>query len=278
MKGSAIFLDTSIQIARFFYAHQTKERIAERIAQYDISATSLIVRQEFKRRILGEAKYLLSWLKRLKSFNELRRWVSILPIQWSRKKNICIDLLDTIGELEEGKESDQDKTDRTVRLLEGLLEYGLMAFDDSVDHIFDDSGCACARELVRIDPDGRVSLGKEKCSQLASKCGVAAFLKQNSELLNTIHEALKKASPTELTEELRRSKDFMESVLSDPTNIENKNPCSTVGDLLIAMESRTVKTFYTLNEKESRILCPCLEQILIVRPKNYNHDDRILPA
>jgi hypothetical protein len=146
MKGSGIFLDTTIQIARFFYAKQTKERIADRLKKYDMRMTTLVVRQEFKRRILGEAKYLLSLLKRLKSFHEVRRWMAILPVQWNRKRNICIDLLDTIGEPQGLRENDGDKTARAVRLLEGLVEYGPDYFDDSVDHIFEDSGCACARK------------------------------------------------------------------------------------------------------------------------------------
>jgi hypothetical protein len=278
MTGTAIFLDTSIQIARFFYARQTKAKIEKRISEYNIRATSLVVRQEFKRRILGEAKYLLSWLRRLKSFNEMRRWINLLPMHWSRKRNICLDLLDTIGELEEGKESDKDKTDRAQRMLEGLIEFGLMDFDNTVDHVFTDSGCACAIEPVRIDNEGRVNLGKAKCSQVASQCGIAAFLGQNSELLNAICRAIDSTSPADMTEELKRTRAFLGRILSDSSDVEKEDPCTKVGDLLIAIESRTVKTFYTLNEKESKILCPCLGQILVVRPKNYMHEDKILPA
>jgi len=62
MKGSAIFLDTSIQIARFFREKRMKNRIEERLSNYDMVVSSSIVLQEFKRRVLSEALYLLNQL------------------------------------------------------------------------------------------------------------------------------------------------------------------------------------------------------------------------
>jgi hypothetical protein len=44
MKGTAIFLDTSIQIARVVHSTAAKRKIDERVTKYDISATSAVVR------------------------------------------------------------------------------------------------------------------------------------------------------------------------------------------------------------------------------------------
>lgn len=45
------------------------------------------------------------------------------------------------------------------------------------------------------------------------------------------------------------------------------DPCLEVGDLIIALESIDVQTFYTLNRKESLHFCRVLDQDLIIRPK-----------
>ena len=52
-----------------------------------------------------------------------------------------------------------------------------------------------------------------------------------------------------------------------------KEPCLSIGDLLIALESSNFSTFYTMNGKESQHLCPSLKQNFIVRPRNPEKED-----
>ena len=47
-----VFLDTSIQIARFVHDKEKKRQIEARIKTFSASTTSIIVKQEFKRRLL----------------------------------------------------------------------------------------------------------------------------------------------------------------------------------------------------------------------------------
>jgi hypothetical protein len=83
--GTAVFLDTSIQIARFVHGPETKRRIRERIDQYDLSITGEVVKQEFKRRLLKEAQYLLNLFDRFGSFQRVWRHVlDVLPPQGQR--------------------------------------------------------------------------------------------------------------------------------------------------------------------------------------------------
>jgi hypothetical protein len=49
---SDIFVDTSIQIARITHSPETKRRICARLEQHGEVVTSLVVKQEFKRRLL----------------------------------------------------------------------------------------------------------------------------------------------------------------------------------------------------------------------------------
>ena len=88
-----VFLDTSIQIARHVHGPQTKEAINQRLARHSRQVTSLVVRQEFKRRLLKEAEYLLRLLHRYRSFDEVNQHVIRLFGSWPgrvRKRNICL--------------------------------------------------------------------------------------------------------------------------------------------------------------------------------------------
>jgi len=88
MKGNAdsIFLDTSIVIARLVHSPATKKRISERLGRYQQSVTSLVVKQEFKRRLLKEAQYLLNQLNDKKSFAAVQRHI-VDVLLLSRQEN-----------------------------------------------------------------------------------------------------------------------------------------------------------------------------------------------
>ena len=117
-RGSAVFLDTSIQIARLVHsADQGEEDCASRISEYSLTISSEVVEQEFKRRLLKEAQYLLNQLNRLNSFQKVQRHViDNLPPQQNRKRNICLETLQTIFE----ERSDSDLTERAKSYLKIL--------------------------------------------------------------------------------------------------------------------------------------------------------------
>ena len=54
MPASAVFLDTSIQISRFFKSDEQKRRISERLATFNLVIAGLVVRNEFRRRSRSE--------------------------------------------------------------------------------------------------------------------------------------------------------------------------------------------------------------------------------
>ncbi len=269
-QASKVFVDTSVQIARFVHSKEIKERINARTSQYDVVVTSEIVKQEFKRRLLKEAQYLLNQLNRLGSLEKVQRHVTdYLPPQQNRKRNICLDLLLTISE----RSDDADLTERAKSYLSMLLRFGLDDFEDSVQHIERTAGCACARTpVVERRPYKDYDLGKDKCSKLA-QCQITAFLIDRKDLTLRILDHLKSLGPDQKTEELQRAEQFLESVAEDSNNARLGDPCLKVGDLMIAMESAGVANFYTLNAKESKHLCRALDQTLVVRPKHPIHED-----
>jgi hypothetical protein len=269
--GTGIFIDTSTQIARKVHSRGTKAKIEARLACCSISVTGEVVKQEFKRRLLKEAKYLLETLAKQGSFAEMYHHVVRLPPQMSRKRNICLAML---GQLFD-QADDRELTERFRLYLHYLLTLGLDQFDASVGQVIRSVGCACARvsivEKVRYK---RYEFGPDKCSNpKAEACGIVAFLQQRTEALQGILQRLQSLPVEEKSTELQQAEEFITHVLQDPRSAVALDPCYCVGDLIIALESAGIPIFYTLNGKESQHLCRALDQTLIVRPTNPQFED-----
>ncbi|MBM4019712.1 MAG: hypothetical protein FJ288_15560 [Planctomycetes bacterium] len=269
--GTAVFLDTTIQIARLVHSRQMKDLIAQRLAQYDVRVTSSVVKQEFKRRLLRDAAYLLQTLARVGSYQGVMRHVSdVLPPKQNRKRNICIQVLETVDE----SDTDEDRTDRLKLYLRSLLTDGINQFEDMVDSVLPGCGCACANAPIReVRKYERYEFGTDKCSRAKGECGVIEFLRQNEARLRNIVGVVRGLSPKDKSIELRQAEEFIESVLADAQCARRLNPCSLVGDLLIALESAGIPVFYTMNRAESQYLCRALGQELVVRPRNPEKAD-----
>lgn len=276
MKSGEIFLDTSVAIARVVHGPDMKRRITARLSEYNAKVISLVVRQEFKRRLLKEAQYLLSQLNDKGSYQRVLRHVTSVLGSWKdRKRNICLETLVLIYEDKHGKAlSDKELTERAKRTLRSLIRTGLNDLRSIAENEVQDSDCACAQcPIVEKTKYKKFDFGPDECNKAQSACGIPEFLKSNEPELREIAAHLDKLSVK--TEELKRASSFIDHVIPDFDRALLQNPCLTVGDLIIALESKGIKTFYTLNHKESIHLARVLNQNLIVRPKNPEHDDKV---
>ncbi|HEX9971847.1 MAG TPA: hypothetical protein VGD14_07235, partial [bacterium] len=70
---------------------------------------------------------------------------------------------------------------------------------------------------------------------------------------------------------------FLNEYFQGNIDIREKDPCLTVGDLLIALESNYIPDFYTMNYLESHYFCKALKQNLFVRPNNPDKDEEVFP-
>ena len=244
------------------------------IDRYDISISSSVVRQEFKRRLLSEALYLLRQLNKLKSYKQVLRHVTdVLPRGWARKKQICLDILLTIHEAS----SDDELTERARRYMRTLLTQGLRTFDARTGSILPGVGCiGLACSVLEVRPYESYRFTPDRCSKAAGKCGVANFFAENADLSRRILEHLRSQPDCDKPGEIAEAERFLEVAIRDPLSLANSDPCSKVGDLLIALESKEIPTFYTINKKESKVLCPFFHQELIMRPSNPTKDDEII--
>jgi len=274
MRGTAVFVDTSIQIARFVHSREKKRRIEERLAKYDIVLTSSVVRQEFKRRLLKEAQYLLNTLKQKGSFEETHRHVTEMlsgPFH-RRKQQIC---LLTISTILEGA-TDAELTERARRYLRFLLRFGLHTFDRSVDHHLLGADCHWAKYPVRERKLERFDFGRERCSQSEGRCGVVSFLRENRDFASKVMDALRSMRDDGKTAEVATGERFLEEALADPECAPRLDPCLHVGDLMIALESAKIPDFYTMNRAESIVYCQALGQTLVIRPNNPAAEDEVV--
>jgi len=226
------------------------------LQSFDLTTTGLIVGQEFKRRLLKDARYLLDLFVRYESFAQVHRHiVDVLTSLQRRKQRISLQMLSTLIE----DDSDADCTERAILLLRGLLRDGLYEFDESVGHVIQKSQCGCARQNIRRSGN-RYHFGDEKCSSKVGECGIRGFLESRRPQIQNILFSLEAVPAAELTSELTIAVEFVRAFLDAPDRIRNRDPCMTVGDLLIALESVGVPTFYTMNGKESQHLCRALDR------------------
>lgn len=271
----AIFMDTSIIIGQLFHSPAMRDRIEFQLARHKSRVTSSVVRQEFRRRVIKEARYLLGLLENTESFESTMRHVhDRLPPASDRKRRICMQILMTIQE----DQTDSDKLDRAKSQMRMLLHHGLRQFNALADKVIDGASCACSQQPVARPKRGEYDLGTEKCSE-TSGCGLDACLGvQSQEAVVAVHEHLIQLPAPDKTSEIQRGEDFLNDTNRGRNNPARHDPCLKVGDLLIAIESKDVPTFYTMNWKESRHYCMALRQTLIVRRQNPELADEIYPA
>jgi hypothetical protein len=269
--GTAIFTDTSIEVARLLREPEMKKAIEQRLASYNITVSSPVVIQEFKRRVITEAVYLINLLNAKGSYEKVIRHVTnVLPAQWNRKRQICLGMLHEIFE----NKDDLELTERAKRYLRTLIKFGVSALKRKIGHVVSGTGCYLSNYPVKeIKPYKRYGLAKKKCSEVYSLCPVADFLKEKIELCKQLLKSL--SNLPNKTEELENACKFLQELIANPDIIHQKDPCLSVGDLLIALESHGIPDFYTMNYKESFFFCDVLDQNLIIRPNNPESTETI---
>jgi hypothetical protein len=275
-----LFIDTSIGIARLVHPPKIRKAIETRAAQYR-RCSSVIVRLEFRRRLLRDAHYLYMRLLNSGDFEEVNEQIKRLgsnPFH-KRRASICFSLL-----AQATGETQQDKVDRLVTRLRTLLLCGLDDFDTWLDEIRHESGCWCGTQEVRETTKGKktvIDLGEFECDNSPSGCcQIQQFLAKMQQEIARISTYLATVPAEEKSDEIKKAEQFITAAQNSLRDIQKEQPCTVAGDLLIALESAAAKisTMYTMNGKESQHYCKALQQELIVRPAKPEEEDVICPA
>lgn len=261
MSEQIVYLDTTILIASFIHSPKVKFEIRDKIKSFKNVLTGQIAQQEFTRRLLKEAEYLLGLLKKKKTVAAVQRHLLSLSFHHNRKFRICLQTLTTI---EEGA-NDEDNADRLRFFLEELLEDGVQDIRELLGcEILADVGCASA--IQEIKKKGKsYHFPNSKCSSYG-QCGISQFLTNHADTGPLKDFLLEKQD--QLTNELKDGLDFLTKVCEDSTCAPFHNPCLCFGDTIISLESRQADVFYTQNYKESQLLCEQSGQVLLLCPTN----------
>lgn len=278
-KSELLFLDTSIHIARLLHGPNQRARVKARVEQY-LTASGLVTRQEFKRRVLKDAAKLLDALDKRGGCEAAHAYFLRLSQSTFHKRSatICLGLL-----AQATGQNDKDKTERLRVRLRTLIVTGLGMFDKALDRVCTESGCACGACNVReVTTAGKNSkhfdFGPERCSDTrASACGISQFLSGCAQQRECLLQQLATIPEDRKTKELKAAELFLQATDANLSNAPAHDPCLKVGDAIIALEASAAgaSTFYTMNYKESEYLCRALGQTLIVRPADDMLDDTI---
>jgi hypothetical protein len=267
---AAVFVDTSIHIARALRAPAMRNRIESWLARYSLRISGSIARVEFRNRVLRDIDYLLTKLNQTRSYGATLRYVhEVLPRAMERKRRICVFALHRLlpGS---APRSDAELTERARRYCRLLLVFGETGLSTSIDRFEAGVGCRQATESIQERRPYRSYVFPHRaCARPSLPCGIANALGQEMDLCRRLLAGLRLVPPEQVTTELLRSRDFLERVVEhDGVDMEAVNPCTTVGDLLLAIESAGVSDVYTMNWRESRFFCDVLDQDVAVRPNN----------
>jgi hypothetical protein len=253
--GSAIFIDTSVQLLRFIGNKDVKASIDSRLSGYGFSVTSLVVRQEFKRRFLTDVRYVRTALEKNEfDTSETLRYINAkLSSPHNRRKlSICLNVLASTGF--NGHDL-PDMGEKCHLMLSRWEDFGLDLFDASVGQVVRYSGCGCGASTT---------LGPTKCSVIKT-CKINEFIRSRQDQSECILDFLKNATSPSKTAEIQKAEATLNGWLNTGTLPDSDNPCLTVGDLIIALESEGIPAFYTQNARESQFLCSAQEQTMIVQ-------------
>jgi len=275
------FIDTSVFIARHAHSPTQAQKVesATGAGSGRTKVSGLVVRQELKRRMLGDAEYLFRLLDEKNGFEEALHHLNRLrqlPYQANRA-GICLGLMASITGVD-----DQDKTDRLKAKLRRFILTCLAKFDGWVDHLERGSGCHCATldPVERKKRGGRVvfEMGDDKCGT-GGTCHVGQFLTRMSDSSTAIQSHLAATLEPNGRKELHDILAFLNDTTSAEFTATDRNPCLTVGDLLIALESVAANCaeMYTMNHRDSLPLCAALGQQLRILSHKPEVEDVVVP-
>ena len=275
-KSRSLFVDTSIHVGWVTREAKFRKRISEGLSLFSKKYSGLVVLTELKRRLLRDGMYLLNQLNEKESFHEVQMHLNnVLPTQWSRKRTVCINLLHRAWNDPGTSLTDAELTERAQRFLHLFLKFGVGKLETRVDKLIEDAGCACsAHSVVCRTPYVKYEIKPFDCSKVAGKCGIISFLSDNRTKLLAFQRALGLMRKADKSQELLRAEEFLNKYLNEGVNPTELNPCTKVGDLLIALESSSSDVMYTMNLAESKFFCHQLNQEMRIRPNNPAHDDR----
>jgi hypothetical protein len=253
-----VFVETSVFIASHCHSPEQAKKIEDYFGTGSglSKVSSLVVRQELKRRMLGDLDYLYRTLVRHNSYQKTYHHLVQLAGHPHHGNRARIGL-GFLGRLPE--ESNDDKFDRLKARLRRYIISILPTFDGWLDRLETGSGCSCGQFNPReTTKNGKTTfeIGNIRCSE-ELLCPVGDFVSRSKHHCDQIATGLRHGSALNERAQIQDMLRFLAETNNPDFQAAEHDPCYTVGDLLITLESLAAKcaVVYTMNRKDFIPLC-----------------------
>jgi hypothetical protein len=178
--NNSLFLETTIQVGRFWGKPKDKDKIVRVLSQFDNLVTSTYVRMEFKRRVIRELIYLYNIVSSVDNFSDIFFRIEGLPPYQLRKikgflasfSNFFLYLL------KDKKETKVDELLEIGRLyFKNIWEIAWKKFNDNINTIINETDCLNAKYAPKLE-DGKI-YDRLSCKQINEKCRIIKFFEDN---------------------------------------------------------------------------------------------------
>ncbi len=253
-KGSYTFLDTDLHIHRLDFDPSVRaaaHAVFETNHPTAISAFSLV---ELKGNYIQN---LILLHRKISDADSFERAVAKIRNTGGRRCFLMLaQLMNLLGGVNYQINPWSEARRQLVTYLDAQIEVSWEEFRSSIDNIFNDFECTRATEPPTDDGE-RWSASVPHCTEANTTCIVANYMKTHIDVLKRLFETLTALDTTLMTQELRRIRDIVAET------IKNKYPwkgttCRLVGDLLIALQSKSGKVLISSNYKEHAQMCTAL--------------------
>ena len=270
-KVKTLFLDTTVQVDRLIEDRNAERKswIDKMLLEHDFVATCSYSRLEYKRVVLQNLALCLRYILEEGSYFLAIKRASALTQYRSRRASTLTNMLSWLGlnandmTVEPTGSLDEQLAQRAESFIRTNILFLWFRFDKSVDHVYDSTECARAKEAPKQSKDGNVSVQIPESQCRRAECNNANFFHSQMPTVRRLCEALDllEKSGTELSGELLSARSQMRKALSSPDRLYDYDNCLEVGDVWHHLECLVsgIRDFATTNYKESQHLCPILE-------------------
>lgn len=252
--GNYNFLDTDLHIHRLDFDPSVRaaaEAVFTTNHPTAISAFSLV---ELKGNYIQN---LILLHRKISDADSFEKAVAKIRNTGGRRSNLMLaQLMNLLGGTEYQINPWSEARRQLVTYLDAQIEVGWEEFRWSIDRIFDDFKCTRAAEPPTDDGE-RWSASIPHCTEANTKCIVVNYMKIYVDDLKRLVDTLSLLDPTLMTQELRRIRDVAKETIQK-TYPWKGTTCRSVGDLLIALQSKVGNVLISSNYKEHAQMCTAL--------------------
>ena len=255
-----LFLDTSAQFNRHSLDPQVRLEIERLLNAARITASSTYARLEFKLSFLRDLAYLHGKLRQFRSIRDVLAHLARLPTPHDRK------LRRTLNHLARFWQHMPGGDEATVDAILLSIEEGVFAywdwFDESIDHLFDGTGCVRSTEPPRLIR-GHLEVILNACRPNHIRCRIHKFFVENRGLFERMVVEIESLPDEERSKELKSVQRITREASANPNVLCDDRVCRKVGDALIGVDGRGFPAIVSSNRKEFGVICKALGNNLI---------------